>query len=342
MNAAELLEKRQRHWQELDRLCEVFQNKRKSTLSPEQVSRFANLYRSACADLALADAYQLPPDTVQFLHRLVGRAHNQLYRTKRFDYAQWGDTLLNDTPQRIFTDRCVQVAFFLFWSVFIASSLLAYSKRTWPGYADQMIGEATMNQLEGNFSESISGRDSETNFMMAAFYIRDNTGIGLKCFAGGLLFIPGLFITTFNAAHLGACFGYMARPEVAAGDNFFEFVRAHGPFELTAIVLAAGAGLRLGLAWLKTDGLTRSDSLRKSAIETMPIMGASMILFFLAALIEGFLSPSGAPTWVKTGVAILSTMMLTFYFVVLGMPRELVAPERIVKAVEAPARQEDG
>ena len=31
----------------------------------------------------------------------------------------------------------------------------------------------------------------------------------------------------------------------------------------------------------------------------MPLMGAAMILFFLAALIEGFLSPSSAPYWIK-------------------------------------------
>ena len=322
MKAAELLEKRRRNWQELDRLCEQLQTKRKSRLEPEVISRFAALYRSACADLALADAYQLPPDTIQYLHRLVGRAHNQLYRSKRFDYSSWGDLLLNEAPQRIFRDRCVQLAFVLFWSVFIASSLLAYARASWPNYAEQMLGEPMMNQLERNFGEEIGGRNPETNFYMAAFYIRHNTGIGLKCFAGGLLFIPGLFITTFNAAHLGAAFGYMARPEVAAGENFFEFVRAHGPFELTAIVLSAGAGLRLGLAWLNPRGLTRPASLRKSAQETMPIMGAAMVLFFLAALIEGFVSPSSAPVWLKTAVAVLSTTMLTFYFVVLGMPQE--------------------
>jgi uncharacterized membrane protein SpoIIM required for sporulation len=157
---------------------------------------------------------------------------------------------------------------------------------------------------------------------MAGFYIYNNTGIGLKCFAGGLLVIPGILITTFNAAILGASFGYMARPEVHEGANFFHFVTAHGPFELTAIVLSAGAGLRLGLSWMKTDGLTRTASLLKTAREAMPIMGAAMALFLLAALIEAFLSPSAAPYVVKALVAILSSGLLMFYFVVLGYPRK--------------------
>jgi uncharacterized membrane protein SpoIIM required for sporulation len=126
----------------------------------------------------------------------------------------------------------------------------------------------------------------------------------------------------FNAAFLGACFGYMARPDVLEGKHFFHFVTAHAPFELTAIVLSAGAGLRLGVSWIVTHGLTRTASLLKAAKEAMPVMGAAMILFFLAALIEGFVSPSGLSyEWVKAPVAVLCSGLLMFYFVVLGFPR---------------------
>jgi hypothetical protein len=61
--------------------------------------------------------------------------------------------------------------------------------------------------------------------------------------------------------------------------------------------------------------------LRKTAVEAMPLMGAAMVLFFLAALIEAFLSPSPAPYAVKAGVAIGSSALLLFYFVILGFPR---------------------
>ena len=53
----------------------------------------------------------------------------------------------------------------------------------------------------------------------------------------------------------------------------------------------------------------------------MPTMGAAMIMFLLAALIEGFLSPSPAPYWVKALVAVVSAGLLMFYFVILGYPR---------------------
>ncbi len=319
VKVVDLLERRQENWHELERLCAQPRSARRR--SAESISRFATLYRAACADLALADAYQLPASTVQYLHRLVGRAHNQLYRSREFDYASWGEKLFVDAPQRVFSDRCVQTAFVIFWSIFLLSAAMAYSQGLWPSYAEQMLSEAGIEQLETSFGEPVSGRDPNADFLMAAYYIQHNTGIGLKCFAGGLLVIPGLFYTIFNAAFLGAAFGYMARPEVTAGTNFFHFVTAHGPFELTAIVLAAGAGLRLGISWIYTHGLTRMSSLRKTAGEIMPLVGTVIILFFLAAIIEGFLSPSTAPYWVKASVAVLSCGLLTFYFVVLGFPR---------------------
>ncbi len=328
MKVAELLDARRRNWQELERLCvEMETRKQRRKLGAASLARFAALYRAACADLALADAYQLPENTVQYLHRLVGRAHNQLYRSQRFNVQKWIEVLLEDVPRRVFNDRCVQAVFVLFWGVFILSAVLAAAKEVWPQYAEAMIGDATIEQLEDNFKDPINGRDPRLNFQMAGFYIWNNTGIGLKCFAGGLLVVPGLFILLFNAAHLGACFGYMARPDVPEGANFFHFVTAHGPFELTAIVLSAGAGIRLGVSWISTRGFTRGDSLRNTAEYAMPIMGSAMVMFLFAALIEGFLSPSALPYAVKATVAVVSSGLLMFYFVVLGYPKRGIGGE---------------
>ena len=315
MKVAARLEQRQPDWVELDRLC----SQSPTRLDAAALTRFAALYRAACADLALADAYQLPPNTVHYLHQLVGRAHNQLYRSRRLDVAGWRKTLLVDVPQRIVRDRCVQLSFVLFWATFLASGAMAYGRATW---AEQILPASMLEMLEASFREPIQDRDPELNYAMAAYYIRHNTGIGLRCFAWGILIIPGLRETLHNALILGAVFGYMRRPDVLAGENFFNFVTAHGPFELNAIALAAGAGLRLGMGWLKTGGLTRVASLQEAGVEAMPMMGVAMLLFFLAALIEGFLSPTSLPYGLKAGVAILSAGMLVFYLLVLGFPRK--------------------
>ncbi len=340
MNVANLLEKRRVQWQELEKLCDAMEVSGRTAGGGAShhrggagVSRFATLYRAACADLALADSYQLPPGTVSYLHRLVARAHSQLYRSGRLNPSTWVDILFYQAPQQIFADPCVRVATLMFFGLFTLSLLLAFNDDWFPGFADRVVGQKQLEKMEEMYDQPLFSMDSRTSSLdhyvsMSGFYIMHNTGIGLRCFAWGILIIPCLFTLGYNAVALGAMFGYMAREGVEGSDNFFHFVTAHGPFELTAIALAAAAGLRIGTGWFATEGLTRIDSLRQAAVKAVPIMAASVALFILAAFTEGFISPSPLPYLLKAGWAIASSGLISFYFVVLGFPRQ--TPTRAV------------
>jgi uncharacterized membrane protein SpoIIM required for sporulation len=314
MKVAELLEQRRQNWIELERLCDQLEKRSRRALGAETVSRFATLYRAACADLALADAYQLPPNTVNYLHQLVGQAHNQLYRSRKFNPRLWLYQMLYELPPRLFRDNSLRLAFVLFWGVFLASMFMAFTSTQ---YSEQVLTKEGIASLEEMYAEPISGRSFRDDAFMTALYQWHNTGIGLRCLAAGVLFgIGGIFELIFNAGVLGAAFGHMAT--IPERKNFFEFVTAHGPFELTAIVLSAAGGMRLGFSLIYTQGLSRVDSLRRAGYEAIPTISAAIILFGLAAVIEGFISPSAAPYWVKAGVAGASSLLMLFYFVFLG------------------------
>ncbi len=316
MKVSDILESRRAEWHELETLCQALERFPRQGVPAAKLHRFSALYRAACADLALADSYQLPSGTIHYLHRLVGRAHNQLYRSRSFRLQTWGRRLLFDVPQQLFADNALRLAFCLFWGVFVLSAAMAFTSAE---FAETLLGEQ-MATFEEMYLHPIGTDDANERSLMMGFYIRHNTSIGLQVFAFGLLFgIGGLFVTVYNAAALGAVFGHMATLPQAA--HFFDFVTAHGPFELTAVVLAAAAGMRLGFAMIDTKGLSRGAALREAADAAMPTVAAAMILFFLAALIEAFISPSAAPYWTKAAVAAASTAILAFYFVALGYPR---------------------
>ena len=315
MKVAELLQRRQQQWRDLEAFCRAAENRRLAALGGAGATRFAALYRAACADLALADAYQLPPDTVQYLHKLVGRAHNQLYRSQTFRWREWGDEMFRNLPRRLLYDRALWLAFVVFWGVFALSLLLSYSSRP---FTDEIIGEAMMAQMQEMYSGEIFGRDPNASGLMAGFYVMHNANIGLQCFAAGLVFgIGGLYVTVSNAVMLGAVFGFMLT--VPQRENFVEFVTAHGPFELTAIVLSAAAGMRMGFSLIATGGVSRVASLRRAATQAVPTIGAAVVLFCLAALIEAFISPASVPYPIKAATAIVSTLVLLLYVVGLGI-----------------------
>lgn len=316
---AETIAKRRADWDRLDQILGQMAggvNKRSGAM----VVELSELYRRACADLAMAEQYQLSPSMIDYLHALVGRAHNTLYASRHFRYHEWFDMAFRYAPREIYRDTCIQVVGVLFFGLFCLSAYLAYNEDTYPMFAEKVIGPDSIKQMEESFAEPL-GRDLGLNMQMAAFYIRNNTGIGFQCFALGPLILPGLFATIFNAVYLGASFGYMARAGVDGGDHFLEFVSAHGAFELTAIALAAGIGLRIGIrGWLFTDGLSRIASLQREGKRSIPIVAVAGMLFFLAALTEGFISPSSLPYGFKALWLIGSSTLLMFYFVVLGYP----------------------
>lgn len=322
MQAAKLIESRSPQWLKLEMVCRQLEKRStEKQLGARQRVEFAAMYRSACADLALADAYQLPAETVRYLHQLVGRAHNQLYRTHKVQTRGWGDLIFKQVPRQLFHDNAVRLAALLFWGPFLASMFLGSHYSPIPNYAETVMGEDAILQLEQMHSKPHDSNFFAMGGMQSGFYIHHNATIGIRCFVMGLAFgVGGMFETFFNAVMLGAAFGHMTT--VPNSQYFFEFVTAHGPFELTAIVLSAAAGMKMGFALVSTEGLSRRDSLIKSAGESLPILFAGVALFIGAAFIEGFLSPSALPYELKAFVGMMSALALLAYFVVLGYSQQ--------------------
>ncbi len=319
MNPRELLQKRQGNWNELDRLCSrVGSQGGRAKMSGAEVTRFAALYRAACADLALAEAYHLPSSVVDKLQQLVARSHGVLYRGKRgrLEEAFWA------IPQSVATDPYVHVSFGIFWVLFVVFCLLVQSDSV-DGLADLVVGNEQLQGMESVYSADVDRTWGE-NLEMAGLYVQNNTGIGLMCFALSVWVLPGLAVLASNSITLGTTFGYMMRDQTGvASDNFQEFVMSHGPFELTAIVLAAGAGLRIGMSWIDTNGLTRTSSLLRGAQKSLPVLMLSVMLFLGAAAIEGLLSAlnlgSEINLWFKGFISWLTSSALMFYIVILGI-----------------------
>jgi uncharacterized membrane protein SpoIIM required for sporulation len=313
MRVADRLAQRESSWRELDHLLARLDSQPLRRASAAEVFRLGELYRSACTDLMLAEAHDLPRDTVGYLHGLVGRAHNAVYRAKGFRFSDWGAVLFGEVPRRLRTDPALRLAALAFWGGFLLCALLAAGR---PGFADKVLGEPFIGQMDAMYAEPIDAERkdgaSRNDTLMAGFYIQHNTSIGLQCFAWGLFFgLGSLYELLSNGMILGTVFGHMAVSPHAS--NFYTFVTAHGPFELTAIVFSGAAGLRLGWGLIDTRGQSRLASLQREAKRALPTVGAAALLFVLAAFLEGYVSASPLPYEVKAGIAVASAMLLVVY-----------------------------
>jgi uncharacterized membrane protein SpoIIM required for sporulation len=184
-------------------------------------------------------------------------------------------------------------------------------------FATHVLPSSTLQGMANMYSEGFNGRDAGTDTGMAGFYVFNNVGIAFRCFATGILFGAGsLFFLVYNGLYTGTVVGYVM--SAGHGGNIWTFMCSHAPFELTAIVIAGGAGLEMGYALVETRGLTRVGSLRRAAPSiARQILGAASMLL-IAALLEGFWSPSALPAPVKWTASGIFTLLVILYLALAG------------------------
>ena len=140
MRVADRLAQREASWRELDacsaRLDSQPMRRRRRR---RRCSGWASSTARACTDLMLAEAHDLPRDTVAYLHGLVGRAHNAVYRARGFRFSDWARDALRQVPRRL-RDRPGPAAggAGLLGRRSCICALLAAGR---PGFAAKVIGE---------------------------------------------------------------------------------------------------------------------------------------------------------------------------------------------------------
>jgi len=117
-------------------------------------------------------------------------------------------------------------------------------------------------------------------------------------FAGGISF--GL-LTFFSLWSNGMMLGVVgaACHQYGMSLALWSFVAAHGSLELPSILIAGGAGFRLGHAMLFPGALRWKDSVARGGIEATKLVSGIVPLLVVAGCLEGFFSPSQAPVWLK-------------------------------------------
>jgi len=308
--AVALINERRPHWRRLDEL--IAQPSRGAADRPVELAR---LYRSACADLALAEAYHLPRAEVDRLHELVAGAHLRFYRRIAVSWRRVAWLTFVRVPALLYGDGCMRTAIGCFFGLFTLAWLAAMAD---PELAERYLGEQ-LEQFRDMYASPPQDRDLDEGAAAHGFYIRNNVGIALGSFATGIFAgIGSLFTLVFNGLFLGLVFGAMAAGDEPMRAHFFEFTAAHGPFELVGITIAGAAGLRLGLGLIVRRGLPRLESLRRSAAESVPIIAVAAFLVAAAAPIEAYVSPSALPVGIKRLVGVLCALLLVGYLIGLG------------------------
>ena len=326
MNLERFHSTRGNRWAELEDLIERAGGK-PERLGPENVRRIGRLYRSTAADLALARR-RFPGDpVVARLERLTVAARQAVYaeRSRRLSPTRFFGTdywrRVRERPRLLLAAAILLIVPGILGGIWAAED---------PGAAIGLVPEDFLGTVEAPGGDR--GYTAEEKSAFSSQVFTNNIQVSFLALAAGIaLGLGTVFVLIYNGLILGVVFGLTF--EAGQGTPLVEQVASHGILELSCIVVAAAAGLRLGEAILRPGRRKRTDALvdeARGAVET--VLGTAPWLV-LAGFVEGFVSPEGIGMVAALIVGGLIASVYWFLVVTRGAPEPASGDE----AAPAPA-----
>ena len=160
-----------------------------------------------------------------------------------------------------------------------------------------------------------------------------NIRVSFLMFVSGIFAgIPSVYLLSQNGIMVGVFDQIFAAK--GFGLQFFLVVFIHGTLELTAIIVAAAAGIILGKSYLFPGTVSRIEAFKQGAKDGVKIMIGLLPVFALAAFFEGFITRLYNDLSVFTSaITVLSALFVIWYFI--------IYPIRLGKKMAAVLNEED-
>jgi len=272
------------------------------------LQELALLYRQVAADLSVLRQDSTAGSYVLHVNQLLARAHHIIYSSRKTNLLTLFRFLRDEYPasfQKQIGFVLASLAISVAWGLLGAAITSARPEFMRHFVGPEMI--ATMERHEMWTKSVVSVAPMASSAIMT-----NNLSVSFVTFAGGIVFGLGTFWFLFtNSIMLGvigaACHQY------GMSVALWSFVAPHGSLELPSIIIAGGAGFRLGHSMLFPGALRWKDSVARGGIEATRLISGIVPMLVVAGCLEGFFSPSQAPVWLKFTVGGLLFSLLLMW-----------------------------
>jgi uncharacterized membrane protein SpoIIM required for sporulation len=313
-------------WRHLEALITRAETTGLASLEARELLRLPILYRAVLSSLSVARAISLDRNLLTYLESLSSRAYFLVYGGRANALAAIGRFLAQTLPAAVRAAR---------W--YIAFSALCLALGAVLGYVltignlDWFYTFVSESSAQGRTPTAdtetlrrplyIDGRGlSERLTTFASFLFTHNARIGIMAFALGFAMgAPTVLLLFFNGLTLGAFAALYASRGL--GTELWGWLLIHGVTELTAIVFCGAAGLMLGRAVVFPGEYTRLQNLARAGRRAAVIVIGAVLMFFVAALLEGFGRQLILETNQRFLVAAATAVLWALYFVRAGRGR---------------------
>lgn len=290
-------------WDRLEQLV-----KRRRQLTGAEVDELVDLYQRVSTHLSIVRTANADPVVVGRLSGLIAQAraavtgaHAPLWREfVRFWTVSFPVVAYRSRWWWIGTALAF-VAVTALIAVWVSGSPEVRAMIGTPDEIDQMVN----NDFAAYYREHPAG-----SFALQVWV--NNAWIALQCLGFAILLgIPIPYVVFQNAANLGVAAGLMFG--AGRGEVFLGLITPHGLLELTAVFLAAGAGMRLGWNVIAPGDRPRGQVLAEQGRAIGAVAGGLVAMLLISGLIEALVTPSPLPTAARIAIGVAAELAFLAY-----------------------------
>jgi len=297
-----------REWDRLDYLVA-----RRRRLTGEEVDELVSAYQRAATHLSAIRSAGHDPALAARLSTRVARARSAVTGAHVPAWRSAGRFAAVSFPVMAYRLRW-------WWLATAAGSLLVAVVMGWwiarsPAVQASLLPRAQAAQRVNHEFRDYYSQYAATSFA-AKVWTNNAVVAGESLIFGILLGVPTLLVLLDNSINIAVDGGLMIGH--GRGVEFFALILPHGMLELSAVFLAAAAGLRLGWKIIDPGPLPRSQALAREGRETITIALGLVVVLLVSGVIEAFVTPSPLPTWARIGIGACAEAAFLGYVIVLG------------------------
>lgn len=275
----------------------------------------SQLYIDLTTDLSFAQSHYPKSETTQYLNELAIKLHNDIYKEKHEHWGRFITFWTREVPETLWKERRYILISLLIFLVSIAIGVLSTMHDE--SFARLIMGdryiEMTLENIKDGKPMNVYAMGSETSSFLGIMF--NNVRVSFLAFIFGIFtsIAVGYFVFS-NGLMVGTFFTFLFQQGVLS--QSWTAVMLHGTLELTAIVIAGGAGIAFGNGWLFPGTYNRMTALMRSAKRGMKIVLGTVPVFVVAAFIEGFFTRH--VEWhfsTKIALIALSALFVIFYYI---------------------------
>ena len=283
---------------------------------PQDADEMAREFTRLVDDLAYAKTFYPSSKVTRYINSQASRIYLSIYRNRKEESNRLIGFWKYDLPLTMRKHHRTLFFALILFILFFAIGFFASKQDS--DVAISFLGEDYVDKTLSNIKEGNPfGIYESGNPVLSWLRIMvNNIKVSLMMFTSGLFAgVPTIYLLGSNAGMVGV-FDQLFVSQ-GLGLDFFLVVFVHGTLELTALIVAGGAGLVLGKSFLFPGTVKRMTAFKQGAKDGVKIMIGLMPVFGLAALFEGLITRLYNDISVFTTIITsLSVLFVIWYFVI--------------------------